>query len=99
LTVTSKYYQNINPTPKPMITFDLRLLAFALMLFFIISAARIRGKLSNRGLGQAAQRQSRRADRAEIASPTADPKQDSFKGILVHYDGPVRFLQPKMNTP
>lgn len=83
-----------------MITFDLRLLAFALMLFFIISAARIRGKLSNSGLGQAAQRQSKRADRSEIARPpTASPKQDNFKGILVHYDGPVRFLQPKMNTP
>jgi hypothetical protein len=81
-----------------MTTFDLRLLAFALILFFIVSAARIRGKLRNRGRGHAAQRQSKRVDRAEIASPTAGPKPDSFKGILVHYDGPVRFLQPKMNT-
>jgi len=68
------------------------------MLFFIISAARIRGKLSNRRLGQAAQRQSKRAHRAEIASPTAGPKPDSFKGILAHYDGPVRFLQPKQSV-
>jgi hypothetical protein len=82
-----------------MTTFDLRLFAFALMLFFIISAARIRGKLSNRGVGQTVQRQSNRADRAEIASPAAGPKPDSFKGILVHYDGPVPFLQPNQNTP
>ena len=82
-----------------MITFDLRLFAFALTLFFIISATRIRRKVSNRDLGQAARRGSKRADRAEIASPAADPKPDSFKGILVHYDGPVRFLQPKMTTP
>ena len=81
-----------------MITFDLRLLAFALTLFLIISAARIRGKLANRGLGQAAQRQAKRAGRAEIASPNAAPKPDSFKGILAHYDGPVRFLEPKQSV-
>ena len=80
-----------------MITFDLRLLAFALTLFLIISAARIRGKLSNRGLSQAAQRQSKRAGRAEIASPTAAHKPDRVEGILAHY-GPVRFLQPKQSV-
>jgi len=81
-----------------MTTFDLRLFAFALILFFIFSAARLRRKVSNRDLGQAAKRRSKRADRAEIASPTAGPKPNSFKGILVHYDGPIRFLQPKMTS-
>jgi hypothetical protein len=78
-----------------MLIFDLLLLALVLVLFFAISAARMRAKLSKRAVPQS---QLRRADRAEIGSPTARANPDRFRGVLVHHDGLVKVVQPKNAT-
>ena len=73
---------------------DLLLLAFILAILFGISAARMRGKLPHRGLRRVAQSQSIRGRPANTTFPKGAAKPDDFRGILAHYDGPVRFVPP-----
>jgi len=77
-----------------MLILDLFLLTFTLAALVAISAARMGGKLPHRGFPRVTQGQSPRAARAASASPNDAAKPDNFRGVLSHFDGPVRFHQP-----
>ena len=77
-----------------MFIFDLLLLTFTLAALSLISAARVRGKLPHRGLRRVAQSKSSRAARSASSAANAAAKPNNFKGILAHYDGAVKFLEP-----
>ena len=81
-----------------LLIFDLLLLAFALAILSAISAARMRGTLPHRGFRHIAQSQSPQARWTAAIGAKAAAKPDNFRGILAHYDGPVRFVQPNQAT-
>ena len=73
---------------------DFLLLSFALSALLLVTAARMTGKLPERGSGRSVQPESRlnRFDGAGIKGRLEAAKQSTFKGILAHHDGPVRLI-------
>lgn len=76
---------------------DIFLLAFGLIVLLTIAGGRAIGTLPTRGLRRLAQSASRPqlSDRSQAGAHLSAAQQpDAFRGILVHHNGPVRFLQP-----
>ena len=63
---------------------DFLLLSSTLTVLLLITAARISGRLPDRGSGTA----------ARIRGPLDAVKQSPFEGILSQHDGPVRLIPP-----
>ena len=74
---------------------DLLPLLFALAILCVISAARIGGKLPHRGRRRMGPSHRTHRGRAAITSAKPVAKPSSFRGILAHYDGPVRSIEPR----
>lgn len=75
---------------------DFLLLSSTLIVLLLITAARMTGKLPDRGSGRTVQPESmlKRFDGARIRGPLQPGKLGNFEGILVQHDGPVRHIPP-----
>ncbi|HYJ04090.1 MAG TPA: hypothetical protein VEX43_03090 [Chthoniobacterales bacterium] len=80
---------------------DILLLAFALIVLFGIAGGRAIGTLPTRGLRRLAQSAStpHLSDHNPAGAHLNAAKQpDAFRGILVHHEEPLRFVQPNRSA-